>query len=428
MDKWRNLPLSKEEEEGVTAEGDEVEEVEVFQRTLVGKLWTENNFNVRAFTSTIIGAWRLKNPVETQEIHKNLFLFKFASKRDLDSVLKNGPWGFDRNLLILDRVTGEEQPSGIDMHFGTFWVRVYDLPLLLRSEPMAKKIGDILGSFEEMDMKDAHRNGKFLRIKVKMDLKKPLKRGTVVRYKEKSHRVFFKYERLPTFCFICGRVGHQMKDCEEMGDLGEEGYEDIDEQDLSYGIWLRASPLPKVYEDQRQRESSSGNCTKSLFLASSSHSRCENEKKEKGGETEVEQEKGVEITDKAKAAKGSPNTHRDHDQRGLKVESVAESLGAVELNSSKPPSKAGVVASISKRKTWSRKKGERKPVVKKAQGKEKEIEAMERKRQLIDVVITEGTLEDMECDDVKRKRIDVGEGGKSVEPEVVLNDQHRLHQ
>lgn len=114
---------------------------------------------------------------------------------------------------------------------------------------MEKNIGDILGGFEEIDMKDAHRNGKFLRIKVKMDLKNPLKTGAVVRYKEKSHRVFFKYERLPTFCFVCGRMGHQIKDNEAMEDLGEEGFKDINEQDLSHGICSRASPLPKVYED-----------------------------------------------------------------------------------------------------------------------------------------------------------------------------------
>lgn len=143
MDKWKNIPLSKEEEEkekeeGITTEVEEVCEEESFQRTLVAKLWTDNNFNARAFTNTMISAWRLKNPFESHELSKNPFLFKFATKRDLENVLRNDPWSFDRNLLVLNKITGEEQPSDLNIHFGEFWVRIYDLPLMLHSEAMAK--------------------------------------------------------------------------------------------------------------------------------------------------------------------------------------------------------------------------------------------------------------------------------------------------
>lgn len=56
MYRWKNISLSKEEEEGgVVAEVDICEE-EVFQRTLAGKLWTDINFNVRAFTSTMLSS------------------------------------------------------------------------------------------------------------------------------------------------------------------------------------------------------------------------------------------------------------------------------------------------------------------------------------------------------------------------------------
>lgn len=73
---------------------------------------------------------------------------------------------------------------------------------MLRSKKMARKIGSIIGKFEEMDLKKRtrmHKNGRFLQIKVTMDLKDPLKRGTLVKFKDKNIRVHFKYERLPTF-------------------------------------------------------------------------------------------------------------------------------------------------------------------------------------------------------------------------------------
>lgn len=95
MDKWKYIPLYKEEDEGVTTTVDEIIGDEVFQRTLEGKLWTDNSFNTRVFTNTMVGAWKLNNLIETQELSKDLFLFHFSTNRDLESVLRNGLWSFD---------------------------------------------------------------------------------------------------------------------------------------------------------------------------------------------------------------------------------------------------------------------------------------------------------------------------------------------
>lgn len=241
--------MSKEQEEGATTDMDEVRGEDIFQRTLSGKLWLENNFNSRVFTNTMISAWKLKNPMETLELAKNLFLFRFTKKRDLENVLHNGPWSFYHNLLVITQVSGEEQSSTQNLHFGSFWVKAYELPFMVRTKAMTKKLGGILGTFEEVDQKDAHQNGRFLCIKVTLNSRLPLKRGTVVRFKDKILKVFFKYERLLTFCFVCGRFGHQLKDCDDVGELSEEGFEQLEERDFSYEAWLRASPLTIISDE-----------------------------------------------------------------------------------------------------------------------------------------------------------------------------------
>lgn len=65
----------------------------------------------------------------------------------MESVLQNMPWNFDIHLLVLDRVSGEELPSKLNMHYRVFWVRIYDLPLMMRLKMMAKKIEKIIGDF-----------------------------------------------------------------------------------------------------------------------------------------------------------------------------------------------------------------------------------------------------------------------------------------
>lgn len=182
MERLPTSKLSKEEAEGLTAGDDEICGDENFNRSLVGKIWTDIPFNIRAFKSTMIQAWRLKNQVEIQDLNKNLFLFRFASKKDADGVFNGGPWNFDRNLVILAKISGDEQPSDIDLFKMAFWVRVYDLPFKLRTEAFAKRIGGLIGECLEADSKEYNRLGKFLRIKVNIDLRHPLKRGTTVKF------------------------------------------------------------------------------------------------------------------------------------------------------------------------------------------------------------------------------------------------------
>jgi hypothetical protein len=378
MENWKDLNLSKEEEEGVVWEEEDTYGEDVFHRTLAGKLWTDSPFNIRAFKQTMIQAWRLKNHVEVEDLKKNLFLFRFTTKKDADLVLKNGPWSFDRNLLILNRVSGEEQPADLEMNKVAFWVRIYELPLKIRSDSMAKKLGNIIGQYEETDPNDRNRTGRFLRLKVSIDLRKPLKRGTVIKYQDKSLKVFFKYERLPTFCFVCGRIGHQLKECEEAGDLEEAGYEELEEKELGFGPWLRASPLPKTNFEPR-KESSSGACSKNLF-ASTSTSKHESSGKGKESEFEVEQPKKPdhEAVPKADLV---PN---DKEKTSNEVDSVADSLGTVVLSQNFEEDKVDATKGQNSGRKWVRQKAGTRKKGKKAAKKEIELG----KRQLVDVVIS----------------------------------------
>lgn len=270
----------------------------------------------------------MKNPVEIQDLNKNLFQFKFSTKRDADTIRRSGPWNFDRNLIILDRISGEEQPSDLDMFRVSFWVWVYDLPLKLRSEAMARKIGSIIEVFEEVDPKECNRMGRFLRLKNSLDLRKPLKRGTVIKFQGRDLWVDFKYERLPTFCFGCGRIGHQLKDCEEVKIPDDENYSELEEKDQAFGPWLRASPLPKFTGEQK-KDISSGTCSKNLFVSSSnSKSKISAGDGGKDAEEEVEQTKNPEkgVFMEAKEA------DLEVDKTLREVEGMAESLATVVIS------------------------------------------------------------------------------------------------
>ena len=89
-----------------------------------------------------------------------------------------------------------------------------------------------------------------MRVRVDLQLDKPLRRGgKIASVDGEKFWVSFRYERLPTFCFHCGRLGHDLKHCQEISNSQDSSNQ--------YGDWLRAQGSFKTNFD-RSRSTSSG--------------------------------------------------------------------------------------------------------------------------------------------------------------------------
>lgn len=81
--------------------------------------------------------------------------------------------------------------------------------------------------------------GDFLRVRVEVDVSRPFCRGRkVILENHKEIWVAFKYEKLPNFCYVCGMVSHDDRECEVW--LASKGTIFVEKRE--YGAWLRASP------------------------------------------------------------------------------------------------------------------------------------------------------------------------------------------
>ncbi|KAK9994150.1 hypothetical protein SO802_023853 [Lithocarpus litseifolius] len=103
----------------------------------------------------------------------------------------------------------------ISITHSSFWVQIWSLPFEHMTEEAGKDIGCKLGKVIEVDKRALQADqAKFLRVRVDLPIENPLRRGGYISNID-GERVWvsFKYKRLPTFCFTCGKLGHDDKHC-----------------------------------------------------------------------------------------------------------------------------------------------------------------------------------------------------------------------
>lgn len=199
-------------------EGNEVDLAPTVRKhgcVLAGKFCTKRRVNLELVARVLKTVWRTEDNFEVYNMGDNNAIFHFSHKEDLDKVLLLGPWSFDKYLLILHKLEAGEAATKLEFNRATFWVQIQGLPTMCQTRDAGFRIGGTLGNVERVDVDDdGFRLGGYMRIRVSMDISVPLCRGRLVRLEGPSPQwVDFKYERLPIFCYWCGMVNHDERDC-----------------------------------------------------------------------------------------------------------------------------------------------------------------------------------------------------------------------
>ncbi|XP_074326659.1 uncharacterized protein LOC141664600 [Apium graveolens] len=186
--------------------------------------------------NVLASIWRPKEGVEIHDIGGMHYSFVFYHSLDVQKVLEGGPWSFEQGMLICIQVKDGDNLQEILLNEADIWVQVYDLPKGFVSESILHSIGNYIGKYLKSD--PININGlwkQFYRIRVRIDVSKSLKRRMKIK-REGGEWIWvnFKYERLCTFCFVCGKLGHSKRDCDIV--YANPGKELV----RAYGTWLRA--------------------------------------------------------------------------------------------------------------------------------------------------------------------------------------------
>jgi hypothetical protein len=142
----------EEEEEGFRFEFDEEKGKQVDLRwCLVGRFLCGRAIHFNSMKVRMADLWKPVKGVTIKKTPTGKFLFHFAHPLDMEAVLNGGPWSFDNNTLIMERVQLGMQIEHIPLHFVSMWVQVHDLPMGLMKEKVGVRLANYIGSFLEYD-------------------------------------------------------------------------------------------------------------------------------------------------------------------------------------------------------------------------------------------------------------------------------------
>lgn len=113
-----------------------------------------------------------------------------------------------------------------------FWLKIGPCPAESDKKDLMHAISSTSGVILQSEIK-----GDFCRIRIDLNVKKPLRQGIFVQV-ESNAKVWlpFKYESLLIFCFGCGRMYHNLRDCLEVSD----SVKNMSKDDLPFSVALKA--------------------------------------------------------------------------------------------------------------------------------------------------------------------------------------------
>uniref|UniRef100_A0A7N2MKT8 DUF4283 domain-containing protein n=1 Tax=Quercus lobata TaxID=97700 RepID=A0A7N2MKT8_QUELO len=172
--------------------------------TMAAKFLTRRALNIEAVTRTFSPLWRSVKGFEVRRSNDRVLLFTFEKKEEVERIMSNAPWSFNKHLVVLQWYDKEVPLKDLVFDKFSIWVQIHDVPLRFMNKAVAEKLCAVVGTvWKDIDEGETD-GGSFLRMK-------------------------------------CECLNHGDRDC----DLWIESEGNLTKESQAYGAWIRAAPFVK---------------------------------------------------------------------------------------------------------------------------------------------------------------------------------------
>jgi hypothetical protein len=135
--RWQSLSLTDKEDQRIVMQTEARDGGSI----VAAKFLTKRVINVESVLCALKPLWRTGRDFKSCDMGKNIVMFIFQDDADAERVIVNGPWSFDKHLIILSRLDDNTPFSTACFDYMSFWVQIHELPVKMMKEEACTTIG-----------------------------------------------------------------------------------------------------------------------------------------------------------------------------------------------------------------------------------------------------------------------------------------------
>ncbi|XP_065619559.1 uncharacterized protein LOC136063304 [Quercus suber] len=168
-EKWNSLSLSEKEKTNFVLQRDQ----QTGEFMMAAQFLTPRFLNMEIMARTFKQLWRSTNGFKIRNQKDHRVLFVFDNLGDVDRILKNQHWSFDKFLVMLQRYNSEILVRDLVFKTTLFWIQVHDIPVRFMNRSVAEEICDTIGEVQKSMGAVDEEGGNFIRVRVLVDISLP---------------------------------------------------------------------------------------------------------------------------------------------------------------------------------------------------------------------------------------------------------------
>ncbi|XP_023635785.1 uncharacterized protein LOC111829919 [Capsella rubella] len=209
------MAMSLEEEEAPFDMPDlpQFSSCEMNELSLIGRLLNPQCQSMSSLVFNMPRKWQKIGRVRGVALSNERFQFIFRSEHDLVEVLEKGFQTYNEWGLVMERWS--RSPTGDSLQFVNLWVQIKNIPLNYYTKEAITLLGELVGQVLEVVFDpEKPQNKDYVRVKVKFDVSKPLRKSKIVNLpKGLTTSVYYFYEKVQKRCYKCQRLTHVQEEC-----------------------------------------------------------------------------------------------------------------------------------------------------------------------------------------------------------------------